>query len=193
MHSEYVASSNKADVAVNASTPLSAKDGGRDTPLGENDNNNKKKKKKKESSDDTYDDEQPVLGHMQERVVHFDQRTRQMDGEWYLKFAELRRGSFLPTRNVGTNDEMPMDTSPWSSSTSSVQVAAASQQQQQQQHWENRPPSSIRFLHWVGFDTRSALQPPSEEITHALAFLCYDFFGRIVEKVKTKKKKRTAP
>jgi hypothetical protein len=39
------------------------------------------------------------------------------------------------------------------------------------------------FLHWVGFDPTSALSPPNEETTQALAFLAHDFFGKIVEKV----------
>jgi hypothetical protein len=42
--------------------------------------------------------------------------------------------------------------------------------------------TSVRFLHWVGFDPRSALAPPNDEVTEALAFLAYDFMGRIVEK-----------
>jgi hypothetical protein len=50
-------------------------------------------------------------------------------------------------------------------------------------NWESMSAPSVRFLHWVGFDPRSALPPPNEETTEALAFLGYDFMGRIVEKV----------
>ena len=43
------------------------------------------------------------------------------------------------------------------------------------------PGRSVRFLHWLGFDPPN-LYPPDDEVTHALAFLAYDRFGRIVEK-----------
>jgi hypothetical protein len=49
-------------------------------------------------------------------------------------------------------------------------------------NWETMSATSVRFLHWVGFDPRSALAPPNDEVTEALAFLAYDFMGRIVEK-----------
>ena len=50
-------------------------------------------------------------------------------------------------------------------------------------NWQNLHHSSVVFLHWIGFDQRSALSPPNEETTQALGFLAYDFFGKIVEKV----------
>ena len=50
--------------------------------------------------------------------------------------------------------------------------------------WSALPPASIIFLHWIGFDPRSALSPPNEETTQALGFLAYDLFGKIVEKVR---------
>lgn len=46
------------------------------------------------------------------------------------------------------------------------------------------PPSQVQFLHWVGFDPSSSLPPPNNDTTEALAFLAYDFMGKIVEKVK---------
>jgi hypothetical protein len=49
--------------------------------------------------------------------------------------------------------------------------------------WDSMSAPYVRFLHWIGFDPRSALPPPNEETTEALAFLGYDFFGRIVERV----------
>ena len=34
-------------------------------------------------------------GHLEERAAQFDVRTDQMENDWYLKFSEVRRGSFL--------------------------------------------------------------------------------------------------
>jgi hypothetical protein len=117
-------------------------------------------------------EEEEAVGHLQERVAQFDARTRIMQDDWYLKFAEMRRGSFLP-RKVAVQEDGPENN--------------ADDNEKGVANWENRPLTSIRFLHWIGFDPRSALPPPSEQITHALAFLCYDFFGRIVEKVRERK------
>ncbi len=116
-------------------------------------------------------------GRLIERLYNFDVRTDKMGDEWYIKFADVRRGSFLP--RSGTRKS----------------VAETSEQNEQapkkrgrtpknRTSWQNLHPSSVIFLHWVGFDPMSALSPPNEETTQALGYLAYDFFGKIVEKVR---------
>jgi hypothetical protein len=111
-------------------------------------------------------------GHLEERAAQFDVRTDEMEQDWYLKFSEVRRGSFLPRK-------------------SGMKRANEKQWEEQRKkprgrpkagNWETMSATSVRFLHWVGFDPRSALAPPNDEVTEALAFLAYDFMGRIVEK-----------
>lgn len=48
--------------------------------------------------------------------------------------------------------------------------------------WENLHASHVQFLHWIGFDHQSPLPPPNVATTEALAFLGYDFMGKIIEK-----------
>ena len=114
--------------------------------------------------------QKPDPGHLQERAAHFDHRTQHMPDEWYLKYSVIRQGSFLPRRRK--DDGKP-------------------------QGWSNA--RTTRFLHWIGFDPNSALPPPTDETSSALAFLGYDFVGRIVEKAlvlrslaKQKREKGTA-
>lgn len=111
-----------------------------------------------------------------ERLSNFDARTNKMGDDWYMKFADVRKGSFLPRsggrkpagENEGGKRKQPKKRGrPKMSRTS----------------WQNFNPSSVIFLHWIGFDPRSALSPPNEETTHALGFLAYDLFGKIVETV----------
>ena len=108
-------------------------------------------------------------GRVIERLSNFDARTDDMRSDDYLKFADIRRGSFLP-RSGGTKG-----------------IAVAERKRgrpsKNRTTWTNLNPSSIVFLHWIGFDPTSALSPPNEETTQALGYLAYDFFGRIVEKV----------
>ena len=105
-------------------------------------------------------------GHLQERAAQFDVRTDKMQQDWYMKYAKLRAsGSFLPRVQSGRP------------TTSNLQP------QEQYSGWGRKISlAAIRFLHWVGFDPTSALPPPSDDTTSALAFLGYDFFGRICEK-----------
>ena len=103
-----------------------------------------------------------VGGHLKERAAHFDIRTDHMKRHQYIEFAELRKGSFLP-RRMTVVEEQEMGKS-------------------LRRGWGSLPPIAIRFLHWVGFDPNSALPPPNLTTTQALAFLAYDFFGRVVEK-----------
>jgi hypothetical protein len=110
-------------------------------------------------------------GRVIERLSNFDARTDDMRSDDYLKFADIRRGSFLP-RSGGTNKGMIADVERKRGRPSKNRTT-----------WTNLNPSSIVFLHWIGFDPTSALSPPNEETTQALGYLAYDFFGRIVEKV----------
>ena len=98
-------------------------------------------------------------GHLLKRSEQFDLRTDQMGQDWYLGFSEVRKGSFLPRKKKA--DFLPEDS---------------------KASWVNMSPVTIRFLHWVGFEPDSWLPPPKEAVTHALAFLGYDFVGKITEK-----------
>jgi hypothetical protein len=102
-------------------------------------------------------------GHLQQRAAQFDIRTDEMKSDVYMEFSEVRKGSFLPRRKGDKTDY-------------------AAQQSSNENSWANLPVVAIRYLHWIGFDPDSPLPPPNEAVTHALAFLGYDFVGRIVEK-----------
>ena len=113
-------------------------------------------------------------GHLEERAAQFDVRTDQMKDDWYLKFSEVRRGSFLPRKAGMKNAEERQ----WDQ-----KRKKDARGRPKGGNWESMSATSVRFLHWVGFDPRTALPPPTDEVTEALAFLAYDFMGRIVEKV----------
>ena len=117
-------------------------------------------------------------GHLEERAAQFDARTTQMNDDWYMRFSEVRQGSFLP-RKAGRKsaEERQWDTT--------RKQNTGRGRPKNHGNWESMSPSSIRFLHWVGFDPRSSLPPPNDETTEALGFLGYDFMGRIVEKVRS--------
>lgn len=110
-------------------------------------------------------------GHLQERAAQFDARTQVMKEDWYLTFAEVRTGSFLPRRSQKKTQEEKT----WDATRSSNRGRAKDGM------WDNMNSATVRFLHWIGFDPRSALPPPSDETTQALAFLGYDMMGRIIE------------
>ena len=136
-------------------------------------------KKSANEDDDNLDDKcaAPELenidsGRLIERLFNFDARTDKMRGDWYLKFADVRRGSFLP-RTCGRK---PMEME--------KQEKKRGRPAKNRTTWQNLNPSSVIFLHWIGFDPTSALSPPNEDTTQALGYLAYDFFGRIVEKVR---------
>jgi hypothetical protein len=115
-----------------------------------------------------------VIGHLHERACQFDLRTTKMASDWYLKYAVLRQGSFLPRRTKSTTG---VDAE-WETCRKRQTVRGKTQTGV----WAHMSAPTVRFLHWLGFDPTSALPPPSEEVTGALGFLGYDFFGRIVEK-----------
>jgi hypothetical protein len=112
-----------------------------------------------------------------ERLSNFDVRTNNMGGDWYLKFADNRRGSFLPrfgSRKSSSESSERKEQEPKKRGRPSSKSRIS---------WQNLHPASVIFLHWVGFDPMSALSPPNEETTQVLGYLAYDFFGKIVEKV----------
>lgn len=126
-------------------------------------------------------------GHLNERLANFDVRTEQMMDDWYLKFAEVRQGSFLPKRGKRSEEVKQWDNARKENKKLKRGRPAAT--------WENLSAKAVQFLHWVGFDQISALPPPNEQTTEALAFLGYDFMGRIVEKAiyfKALEKRKTS-
>lgn len=124
---------------------------------------------------ETTPDEEGALNseRLTERLANFDARTTHMGGiDSYLKFADVRRGSFLPRSGAKTRE--------WRERQRTKKRGRPSRHRST---WAHLHPSSVVFLHWMGFDPTSALSPPNEETTQALGFLAYDFFGKIVEKV----------
>lgn len=109
-------------------------------------------------------------GHIQERLSQFDLRTERMLDNWYLTFSEVRKGSFLDRGGMSSEDRV------WE------QERKKSKGRKKSSTWESLPASHVAFLYWIGFDQRSALPPPDTATTEALAFLAYDFFGKIIEK-----------
>jgi hypothetical protein len=126
-------------------------------------------KEAEEAKQHKFDD--VIGGHLQERAAQFDLRTDAMKEDWYMTFAEVRTGSFLPRRNQKKTQEERT----WDATRSTGRGRAKDGM------WDNMTSASVRFLHWVGFDPRSALPPPNEETTQAMAFLGYDIMGRIIE------------
>lgn len=115
-------------------------------------------------------------GHLLERMINFDVRTDKMQNDWYLTFSDIRqRGSFLPRR--GGTKQHAAD-SAWDQDPARQRGRG----QHSEGNWAHMTAGTVRFLHWVGFDPESALPPPNDATTQALAFLAHDFVGRIVEK-----------
>ncbi|KAL7541750.1 hypothetical protein ACHAXR_011593 [Thalassiosira sp. AJA248-18] len=124
-----------------------------------------------ETEIDTPGEEKVNSGRLIERLANFDARTNEMPGDWYMRFTDVRRGSFLP--RSGTFKKVDgVD----------KQQKKRGRPPKNRSTWHTLHPSSVIFLHWIGFNHRSALSPPNEETTQALGFLAYDFFGKIVEK-----------
>ena len=111
-----------------------------------------------------------------ERLSNFDARTHHMNSDSYLQFADVRKGSFLPRKGLDHESKE------WAKSKSVRKKGNLAGQKLTT--WTNLHPSSVIFLHWLGFDPLSSLPPPDEETTQALGFLAHDFLGKIVEKVK---------
>jgi hypothetical protein len=111
-----------------------------------------------------------VGGYLQERLSQFDLRTERMLDNWYLTFSEVRKGSFLDRGGLSSEDRI------WEKHRKKFKG------RKKFATWETLPASHVAFLHWIGFDQRSALPPPDAATTEALSFLAYDFFGKIIEK-----------
>ena len=119
-----------------------------------------------------------VVGHLQERAAQFDVRTYKMPSEWYMQYSNLRqKGTFLPRRRRG-GTTAALDAE-WDSTTRQKRPVGS---RGGSAGWAHMSAAAVRFLHWIGFDPASPLPPPNDDVTAALAFLAYDFFGRIVEK-----------
>lgn len=142
---------------------------------GDKDPNKKSPRSDKDNKDDDSDEEELDGGHLKERAANFDFRTDQMKNDWYVEYAKVRQGSFLPSGHVGRRGGRSKTEAEWETL----------RKQKKGRHlagsWENLSAKAVRFLHWLGFDPPN-LFPPDEETTHALAFLAYDRLGRIVEK-----------
>jgi len=179
-HEAYTESKSEGD-KVKISTASSPKKDGNDSDedadADENDDNVDHDEKgqednipEAESKHIPKKDEELIWGgHLSDRLHQFDTRTERMKEDWYMAFSVVRQGSFLP-RSVSTEDRQ------WE------KARKGRGRGKRQVHWENLPASYVQFLHWVGFDHRSALPPPNEETTEALSFLGYDFMGKIIEK-----------
>jgi hypothetical protein len=154
--------------------------------------NSKELPTKSEFDDNANEDEEEAeatgessSGRLLERLANFDARTNRMRGDWYMKFSDVRRGSFLP--RSGYRKQKSGD-----AAESQPTKKGRGRPSKNRPSWHTLHPTSVIFLHWVGFDPQSALSPPNEETTHALAFLAYDFFGKIVEKAVSLRLKQKA-
>lgn len=105
------------------------------------------------------------------RLENFDVRTNHMESVSYLEFADTRRGSFLPKRGGRTLEMRDRR-----------EKRIGRVKKSERVDWHSLSPVTIVFLHWAGFDPRSALSPPNEETAAALGFLAYDIFGKICER-----------
>lgn len=110
-----------------------------------------------------------------ERLGNFDVRTDHMSSDSYIEFSDVRKGSFLPRTALNA------ETKEWAKTNLSRVKGRPSSKNRTT--WTNLHPSSVIFLHWLGFDPMSSLPPPDEDTTQALGFLAHDFLGKIVEKV----------
>lgn len=155
MHEEY--SESKADDG-------DGNDGSNNNIKDVNDSNSKR-------INDEHDRESEG-GHLRQRAANFDYRTDKMRDDWYVEYAKVRQGSFLPSsrRVRRTKAEIEWD-----------RLRKIKKGRHAAGEWENISGRAIRFLHWLGFDPPN-LYPPDEDTTQALAFLAYDRFGRIIEK-----------
>ena len=115
---------------------------------------------------------EPDGGHLRERAANFDYRTDKMKHDWYVEYAKVRQGSFLPSSRRVRRSKTEIE---WD------RLRKIKRGRHAAGEWENISGRAVRFLHWLGFDPPN-LYPPDEETTQALAFLAYDRFGRIVEK-----------
>ncbi|CAJ1933567.1 unnamed protein product [Cylindrotheca closterium] len=119
------------------------------------------------------DDTEALGGHLKERAAHFDTRTDSMQSEGYLRFSQVRQGSFL---SRGKRQRKSKEDIEWEKRHN------IKGKRGRKTDWEKMDARTIRFLHWLGFDPTTPMKPPDDATTQALAFLGYDTMGRIVEK-----------
>mmetsp|Transcript_7702 Transcript_7702/g.18546 ORF Transcript_7702/g.18546 Transcript_7702/m.18546 type:complete len:524 (-) Transcript_7702:508-2079(-) len=119
------------------------------------------------------DNTETLGGHLKERAAHFDTRTDTMQSEGYLRFSQVRQGSFL---SRGKRQRKSKEDIEWEKRNN------IKGKRGRQTDWEKMDARTIRFLHWLGFDPTKSMKPPDDATTQALAFLGYDTMGRIVEK-----------
>ena len=136
-----------------------------------NDGNSNEEESSKRNKVNERDLTEPDGGHLRERAANFDYRTDKMKDEWYVEYAKVRQGSFLPSARRVQRTKVEVE---WDQLRKKLGRHKAGA-------WENINGRAVRFLHWLGFDPPN-LFPPDEETTQALAFLAYDRMGRIVEK-----------
>jgi len=136
-----------------------------------NDNNKDGETSNPDRAIDDVDNEL-VGGHLRERAANFDYRTDKMKNDWYVEYAKVRQGSFLPSSRRVRRSKAEIE---WD------RLRKLKKGRHAAGEWENISGRAVRFLHWLGFDPPN-LYPPDEETTQALAFLAYDRLGRIVEK-----------
>lgn len=155
MHEEYEANKETEEAAAIEKKAADEKDG-----------------KSKEEA--VVIEEDVIGGHLKERAANFDLRTEDMKNEKYLNFALVRRGgSFLPRKSGrAAKEEREWQT---------LNNNPGSRGRRKDGMWDAMSMTSVRFLHWIGFDPKSPMPPPNDEATEALGFLGYDFMGRIVE------------
>jgi hypothetical protein len=136
--------------------------------------------KNKEESDAQDKLELLFGGHLRDRLANFDARTDCMQSDWYMAFEVVRQGSLLPG-GLARSRRRNADEKAWDQ----IRKANKTRGRPKSRNsgtWESLSSASVQFLHWLGFDSNSALPPPSDDVAQALAFLGYDFFGKIVEK-----------
>jgi hypothetical protein len=180
LHPEELNAYNKWNEMHSSATEAATANGGVDD---ENETGDDDKEGDKIIGQTNADDSTMALGHLQERAAQFDLRTNKMEQDWYMKYSNIRqKGSFLPRQSIGRgrNNRNNID-AVWEST--SRQKRKIGEHAPSGGGWVHMSASAVRFLHWIGFDPMSSiLPPPNDDVTAALAFLAYDFFGRIVEK-----------
>ena len=72
---------------------------------------------------------------LMERLHNFDARTDNMEGKWYMTFADVRKGSFLPRSGPKSVSETPKK---------------RGRPRKDRASWQHFNRSSIIFLHWIG-------------------------------------------
>ena len=187
MHESYKKNASSSDEAVVEPTTAAAaaaeddeENDQQDDAKGEESTNNENTANNNHNKDETLMDDtveeadvgMVATGHLKERAANFDHRTYLMKKDWYLRFAKVRQGSFLPKINKYRDNSSEQD---WENSRTKARGRPVSGS------WDNMSAATVQFLHWLGFQP-PAMPAPDQETSQVLAFLGYNFLGRIVEK-----------